>query len=345
MPFQCITDLPFLPQIEHTLLDNRLTDALDESSICRNVKWRPMSKETRRTVQLILRSDKFSGNGLFGTTSNGALCLDVPVRISTLVRSRIEFSKIFPLPGLKIPHEKIVRGFSMVVDWKGDVKRLEVPVGFVKEYGIDKAVRVSSVTLYMYKEGQKAMFFGQGVFSLCGTMFKIRIEQVGPDETILTGYSPHPVNLSTVELAFGLRQPTKEVRKLMKMFKVMELSLINPKMSIYWKDSQQRTMRFSGHAYNSAWVNGRVDVEMIFGKDQSFWVTSVTAAKQSFKEMLGMLDGMEDNALAKLLDEILDVDKVLFCHLSLFLNTCFFNTSTWSTLVAFCTSWLLRSLA
>lgn len=322
MQFQLFITIYFLPKEKSTTaLNNRLDDVKDETLVCKNVKWRPMSKGVRLLTQLLLHSDDVTVNGRFAMASNGAYCISLPVKISSLIRSRIEFSKIIPLPGLKeIAHDKTVRGFSMTLDRQGNVKRLLFPIGHLQQYGIDKEVSIPNVTIYVQKDTLSTAFIGEGMFDLCGTKFQMRIEQTKEEETLLAGHSPHPVDLSTVELAFGLRQPTADLLHVMKNFKILKLRLINPKLNIYWKEKIQRTMRFSGQAYNSAWGNEKVNVEFVLGKGQSFWAAAVTTAKQSFKEIFGIFADWKHVRLAKLLDMALDIDEVCFIC---FLYKCF----------------------
>ena len=271
-----------------------------------------MSKGARLLLQLFLRSDRISMNGHFGMSSNDIYCFQVPVKISSLVKSPVEYSKIIPLPEInEIPYDRFVRGFSVKLD-QANKKQLIFPVGFLKEYSIDKTVSVPNVTVYVYKDKKSAVFIGQGVLDLCGTKFQVKIEQTKPGETVLTGRSSHPIDLSTVEMAFGFRQPTEDLIRVMENFKILKLRLISPKLYILWKDKEQRTMRLSGHAYNSAWGNEKVNVELLLGRGRSFWATAVTTTKRSFREIFGLFTDLKHVRLAKILDMALDIDQVLF---------------------------------
>lgn len=221
------------------------------------------------------------------------------------------FLQVIPLPELKqVSYDSVVYGFSVKLNRESKMKHLLFPIGHMKEYSIDKMVTVPNVTAYFYKDASVSKVFGEGMFNLCGTEFQIRIEQTKPDETLLTGRSPHPVDLSTVELAFGLRQPTADLRHIMDSFRILNLRLTNPKLNIIWEDTDRRTMRFSGQAYNSGWGNVEVNVELLLGTDQSFWATAITTTKQSFKEIFGIFADWKHVRLAKLLDMALDVNKV-----------------------------------
>eukprot|EP00795_Rhopilema_esculentum_P009220 gene9220-16901_t len=280
---------------------------------CENAHWKPLSKRAQVMLRMILPSITIDSKGEFSKSTNNYYCFRMPLPMSMLVGSKEEYSKVVLLPGLQgIAYDRKIFGFSLKLDQVGNIKQLTVPVGYLREYGIDKMVTIPNVTIYLRKNRSTADFFGEGLFNLCGTTFNIRIEQTKPDETLLTGRSPHPVDLSTVELAFGLRQPTKDLRYVMQSLRILKLRLVNPKLSIVWKDNESRTMRFSGQAFNSGWGSDKVDVELLLGRDQSFWVTAITTAKQSFKEIFSILANRKYVRLAKLLDMALDVDKVGF---------------------------------
>lgn len=297
----------------NSVSENHLSEVQDSSSICKATSWVSMNKGGRLLLRTILRSEKIPKKGQIGMTANNWYCFQVPVRISRLFKSSLEYSNIIPLPELpEIPYNKFVGGFSVNLDEKAQIKRLTFPVGIFNEYSIDKRVTVQNVTVYAYKDSHTAVFFGRGVFDLCGTKFQVKIEQTKSDETLLTGQSPHPIDLSTVELAFGFRQPTEDISHVMKSFKILKLRLINPKLRIHWKDREQRTMRLSGHAYNSAWGSEKVNVELLLGRDRSFWATALTTTKQSFREVFGLFTDWNHNRLTKLLDTALDVDQVRF---------------------------------
>ena len=295
-----------------SVLENQLSEVQDSSSICKDVNWVPMSRGARLLLQLHLGGVEVSLKGQFGMSSKNVYCFQVPVRISTLVKSPMEYSKLIPLPELhEIPHDRFVRGFSLKWDREASTKQLIFPVGFLKEYIIDKTLSVPNVTVYVYKDTKSVAFFGEGVFDLCGTKFQVKIEQTKPDETVLTGRSPYPIDLSTVELAFGFRQPTEDLIRVMENFKILKLRLINPKLHIHWKDKEKRTMRLSGHAFNSAWGNNKeVNVELLLGRGQSFWATAVTTSKRSFKEIFSLFTDLKHVRLAKILDTALDIDQV-----------------------------------
>ena len=231
----------------------------------------------------------------------------MPVRISTLIKSWDEYSRIPPLPELKeIPHEKVVKGFSVKLDRNAKMKQLVIPVGFLKEYNIDKTVAISNATIYIHKGRTSAAFIGEGTFNLCDKKFQVKIEQTKSGETFLTGQSTKPIVLSTIELAFGFRQPTERLSKIMKVLKILKLQISNPKLKIQWNNKEQRTMEFSGKAYSEEW--GKVKLEFLLGGNQSFWAAAIITTRQRFKKMFDLATMHEK--LDNLLQIALDFDKV-----------------------------------
>ena len=249
--------------------------------------------------------------GQFAKSAGNFHCYQVALKISDIVNSQTEYAKVIGLPKvMKRKIDETIQGLSVELEG-GRVRQMIVPLGFMREYHLDNMLTIPNVTVYYHKEASMAKMFGEGIFNLCGTEFKIRIEQTKPGVTLLTGRSPHPVDLSTVELAFGLRQPTSDIVSVMKQFKILRLRLTNPKLNIIWDGDNERTMRFSGQSYYNGWGSVKVNVEFLLGRDRSFWAAGVTTTNRSFKEIFGILAGMRHVRLAKLLDMTLDVDKVI----------------------------------
>ncbi len=279
-------------------------------AICENVHWRPLDQDAKNLLRKVFHNITTIPNGRFAKSSGNLHCFHVPLKLSSLLTSKTRYSKIIGLPNLsKKSLNSNVQGFSAKIE--GNVlKQLIVPIGHTRKFYLDSKLMIPNVTVYYFSEASVTKIFAEGTFDLCGTEFKIKIEQTKPDVTLLTGRSPHPVDLSTVELAFGMRQPTSDIISVMKHFQILKLRLTNPKLNIVWDDSQDRTMRFSGKSYYNGWGSVEVDVEFLLGNDRSFWAAAVTTHRRSFKEIFGILTGLQHVRLAKLLDMSLDVTKV-----------------------------------
>ncbi len=291
---------------------NIIDEVSDRNSICENVQWETLNRHARDTLETVFPNISSAPNGQFASPSGSVHCFHAGVKLSDILTSRMDYGRLYDLPMIsRRPYDSRIKGFAMKVK-DGMLQQLIVPLGFIRQYHLDKRLVIPNVTVYYYAELSVSKIFAEGVFDLCGTEFKIKIEQIKPDITLLSGRSAHPVDLSTIELAFGLRQPSQDIIQVMKQFQILKLRLTNPKLSIMWDDTRERAMLFSGKSYCNRWGNAEVNVEFLLGQDRSFWAAAVTTSKRSFKDIFGILTGMKHLRLAKLLDMSLDVNKVRF---------------------------------
>eukprot|EP00794_Sanderia_malayensis_P008976 gene8976-9934_t len=300
-----------LQALHHSSIAKNIVEkATGINAICANASWLPLNRNTKHLLKSVFRNLTFVTSGQYAKLAKNLLCFQIDLKLSDLVKNRTEYNTVRALPRLnKIEFDTRIKGFSIKLK-NNIVKQLTVPIGSVRRYYLDKKLFVPNVTVYYREEKFARKLFAEGTLDLCGTEFKIRVEQSKHDVTLLSGHSAHPIDLSTVELAFGLRQPTKDIIAVMKQFQMLKLRLTSPKLRIIWDNGRERAMLFSGKSYHNRWGNAEVNVEFLLGQDRSFWAAAFTTRKRSFKDIFSILTGMKHLRLAKLLDMSLDIDKV-----------------------------------
>ena len=75
-------------------LENRLEPITGRGSICQNVLWRPLSKGAKHLISRILPGADNIPNGQFAKSAVNIYCFRVPFKISTLLQSKKEYSKV-----------------------------------------------------------------------------------------------------------------------------------------------------------------------------------------------------------------------------------------------------------
>ena len=285
------------------------------AAVCENVRWRPLDKKITESLRhVVSNTSDISPVGRFAYSSAGEYCVQMPLPMSALITNKDEYSRMLAPYNLPKPSlNTVIPGFSVKIH-RQEAKTLRFPIGHLSEYRLDKIVVIPNVTVYYNRDISGTNIYGQGFYDICGTKFTVKVEQTEPDQTVLSGKSRYPVDLSTIELAFGLRQPSNDLVNVIRKFNISTMRLTNPKLNIIWENQEERVMRFSGQSYYNGWGSLEINVEFLLGKNKSFWAAGITTSCRSFKDMFGILAGMEHVRLAKLLDRALDVSKVSVCE-------------------------------
>ena len=124
---------------------------------------------------------------------------------------------------------------------------IEIPVGYMSQYRPHKYIEMHDVMFSYRLSPSHNTFVGRGRYQLCGTNFSVEIERTKYDSVRVNGHSSDPVDVDTIERAFGVAEVSDKLLEMLKKYGVFLLRLTKPSMEMHVGKSL--SAKFEGMSY------------------------------------------------------------------------------------------------